>query len=191
VSDDEAVRAVLDDAAAWHRRTGQQSVAAIAAAARLLRETLERGGRVLAFGNGGSATDAQHFATELVGQYARGPGRRPLPVLALTADSAILTAVANDLGFEQVFVRQIQALGEAGDVAVAVTTSGRSANITAALAAAKARGLRTIALTGRDGGDAGRLADVHVNVPAAETPRVQEVHRTILHIWCALIEKDL
>jgi D-sedoheptulose 7-phosphate isomerase len=102
-----------------------------------------------------------------------------------------LTAVANDLGFEQVFVRQIQALGEAGDVAVAITTSGMSANVIAALAAARARGLTTIALTGRDGGEAGRLADVHVNVPAPDTPRAQEVHRTILHVWCALIEKDL
>lgn len=190
VSDADAVRAALEQSAACHRRAAAERAEVIAEAAQRLREALARGRRVLVFGNGGSATDAQHFATELVGQYLRG-GRRALPVVALTADAAVLTAVANDLGFEQVFVRQIQALGEAGDVAVAITTSGMSANVIAALAAARARGLTTIALTGRDGGEAGRLADVHVNVPAPDTPRAQEVHRTILHVWCALIEKDL
>jgi phosphoheptose isomerase len=191
VSDADTARATLEQSAEWHRTAAAERAEVIAEAARRLREALERGRRVLVFGNGGSATDAQHFATELVGQYGRGPGRRALPVIALTADSALVTAVANDLGFEQVFVRQIQALGEPGDVAVAITTSGMSANVTAALAAARARGLSTIVLTGRDGGEAGRLADVHVNVPAPDTPRVQEVHRTILHVWCALIERDL
>jgi len=191
VSDADTVRAALGQSAEWHRTVAAQRADAIAEAASRLREALARGRRVLVFGNGGSATDAQHFATELVGQYGRGPGRRALPAIALTADSAIVTAVANDLGFEQVFVRQLQALGEAGDVAVAITTSGMSANVVAALGAARARGLTTIALTGRDGGEAGRLADVHVNVPAAETPRVQEVHRTILHVWCELIEQEL
>jgi D-sedoheptulose 7-phosphate isomerase len=114
-----------------------------------------------------------------------------LPVVALTADSAVVTSLANDLGYEQVFVRQIQALGAAGDIAIGITTSGMSANVTAALAMARSRGLATIALTGRDGGEAGLLADVHVNVSGSETPRIQEVHRTILHIWCGLIEKDM
>ena len=191
VSDPAEVRATLEQAAEWHRRAAAERAPAIAEAAGLLRSALEQGHRVLVFGNGGSATDAQHFATELVGQYCRGPGRRALPVIALTADTAIVTSIANDLGYEQVFARQIQALGEKGDVAVGITTSGMSANVTAALAMARSRGLATVALTGRDGGEAGRLADVHVNVPADETPRAQEVHRTILHIWCALIEKDL
>jgi D-sedoheptulose 7-phosphate isomerase len=191
VSEVEIARAALEEAAAWHRRAADESAAPIAQAARLLRETLERGGRVLAFGNGGSATDAQHFAAELVGQFGRGPARRALPVIALTADAAIVTSLANDLGYEQVFARQIQGLGQRGDVALGITTSGMSANVIAALAMARSQGLATIALTGRDGGEAGRLADVHVNVAAAETARAQEVHRTILHIWCALIEKDL
>ena len=157
----------------------------------MLREALDRGSRVLVFGNGGSATDAQHFAAELVGQFGRGPARRALPVMALPADTAVVTSLANDLGFEQVFTRQIQALGQRGDVAVGITTSGLSANVTAALAMARSRGLTTIALTGNDGGEAGRLADVHVNVATPDTARAQEVHRTILHVWCALIEKDM
>jgi D-sedoheptulose 7-phosphate isomerase len=191
VSDTEDVRASLEQAAEYHRAAASERTPAIAEAARLIRDALERGRRVLVFGNGGSATDAQHFAAELVGQYGRGPARRALPVLALTADSAVVTSLANDLGYEQVFARQIQALGAAGDVAIGITTSGMSANVTAALAMARSRGLVTVALTGRDGGEAGRLADVHVNVPGGDTPRIQEVHRTILHIWCALIEKDM
>ena len=191
MSDSDAVRASLEQAAEYHRVAAAERATAIAEAARLIRDALERGRRVLVFGNGGSATDAQHFASELVGQYLRGPARRALAVVALTADSAVVTSLANDLGYEQVFVRQIQALGAAGDIAIGITTSGMSANVTAALAMARSRGLATIALTGRDGGEAGRLADVHVNVSGSETPRIQEVHRTILHIWCGLIEKDM
>jgi D-inositol-3-phosphate glycosyltransferase len=191
VSDAEAARATLELAAEWHRRVAAESGPAIVEAARVLREALERGGRVLVFGNGGSAGDAQHFAAELVGQYGRGPARRALPVIALPADTAVVTSLANDLGYEQVFARQVQAFGQRGDVAVGITTSGMSANVTAALAMARSRGLATIALTGSDGGESGRLADVHVNVPAAEAARAQEVHRTILHIWCGLIEKDM
>jgi D-sedoheptulose 7-phosphate isomerase len=109
----------------------------------------------------------------------------------LTTDGGILTAVANDYGFEAVFARQIEALGRPGDVAVAITTSGRSPNVLRALAAARARKMTSIALTGRDGGEAGTLADVHLNVPAGSTARVQEVHRTILHVICELVEKGL
>jgi D-sedoheptulose 7-phosphate isomerase len=190
VSESDAVREALEQAAEWHRRAAAERAPAIVDAAHLMRGALAGGRRLLVFGNGGSATDAQHFAAELVGQFGRGPARRALPVIALTADSAVVTSLANDLGYEQVFARQIQALGAPGDVAIAITTSGMSANVTAALAMARSRGLSTVALTGRDGGEAGRLADVHVNVPAADTARVQEVHRTILHVWCALIEKD-
>jgi phosphoheptose isomerase len=115
--------------------------------------------------------------------------RPALPAIALIADSAVLTAAGNDLGFERVFARQVEALGRAGDVALGITTSGGSQNVIRAFEAAAARGLVTIALTGRDGGDAGRRAAFHVNVPEDRTAVVQEVHRTILHVWCELIEE--
>jgi D-sedoheptulose 7-phosphate isomerase len=147
---------------------------------------LRHGGKVLAFGNGGSASDAQHFAAELVGRYLRE--RRALPALALTVDTSVLTAVGNDYGFERVFARQIEALGAAGDVAIGISTSGQSRNVLAAFAAARERGLTVVALTGGDGGPIGGKADIHVNVPDQATPRVQEVHRTLLHVICELVE---
>jgi D-sedoheptulose 7-phosphate isomerase len=144
---------------------------------------------VLVFGNGGSAADAQHLAAELVGRFRRE--RRGFAAVALTADPSVLTSIANDYGYDRVFARQIEALGQPGDVAVAITTSGRSPNVVRALAEARARSLTTIALTGRDGGEAGRVAHVHVNVPSDSTPRVQELHRTLLHVICDLVEGDL
>jgi len=158
-------------------------------AADVMGAAFRNGGQVLAFGNGGSATDAQHLAGELVGRFLKE--RRALAAVALTADTAILTCLGNDYGFDTVFSRQVEALGRRGDVAFGITTSGASKNVTRALVAAKERGLTTIALTGKDGGETGRVADVHLNVPSASTPRVQEVHRTILHVLCELIERDL
>jgi D-sedoheptulose 7-phosphate isomerase len=150
---------------------------------------LGNGAKVLIFGNGGSAADAQHFACELVGRFLRD--RRALAAIALTVDSSAVTAIANDFGFERVFVRQIEALGRPGDVAVGISTSGSSANVLAGLQCAKSRGLKTVALTGRNGGPIGAAADVHVNVPHELTPRVQEVHRTLIHAVCDLIEQTL
>jgi len=144
---------------------------------------------VLAFGNGGSATDAQHLTAELVVRFART--RRAVAAIALTADSAVLTAAANDFGVAAMFARQVEALGRPGDVAVAMTTSGQSANVIEALKVARAKGMSTIALTGRDGGEAGTLADVHVNVPSEVTARIQEVHRTWIHAVCEWVEEDL
>jgi phosphoheptose isomerase len=141
------------------------------------------------FGNGGSAADAQHFAAELVGRFEEE--RQGLAAIALTSNSSIVTAVANDYGYETVFARQIEALGRDGDVAFGISTSGRSRNIEAALAAAKARGLVTIALTGRDGGRLGSDSDIHLNVPESSAARVQEVHRTIIHAICSLVERGL
>ena len=114
-----------------------------------------------------------------------------MPAIALTVDTSILTAIANDYSYKQVFVRQIEALGRRGDVALGISTSGESPNVIAALQAAKAQGLKTIALTGRDGGGVGRAADIHVNVPDQNTARVQEVHRTLLHVICELVEETL
>ncbi len=154
-----------------------------------IAEAFGSGQALLAFGNGGSAADAQHFVAELVGRYQRE--RRAAPALALTADTSVLTAVANDYGFENVFVRQIEAFGAPGDIAFGITTSGNSPSVVAGLKAASARGMITVALTGRDGGEAGQLADIHVNVPHAMTARVQEVHITLLHVICELVEAGL
>jgi D-sedoheptulose 7-phosphate isomerase len=173
-------------AMAHERAAAGAVVAAIEAAGAAMRKALADGKSILVFGNGGSAGDAQHFVTELVVRYERDRPARS--AIALTADTSVLTATGNDLGFEQAFARQVDALGRAGDVALAITTSGASPNVLRALEAAAARGLVTIALTGRDGGDAGRLARFHVNVPEGRTALAQEVHRTILHIWCELID---
>jgi D-sedoheptulose 7-phosphate isomerase len=189
VTDAELLRRTFDETVALHQRVVAQSADAILRAATVIRQALADGHKVLAFGNGGSATDAQHLAGELVGQFGRHVDRRGLPVLALAADMAVITAVANDFGYEAVFARQIEAFGDRGDVAVAITTSGASANVNEGLRWALDRSLTTIALTGGDGGESGRLADVHINVPDANSQRVQEVHRTILHVICELVER--
>jgi phosphoheptose isomerase len=162
------------------------AVDAIARAGEVITGALRAGGQVLVFGNGGSAADAQHFAAELVGRFEAA--RRGWPAVALTTDASVVSALANDFGFDAVFARQIAALGRAGDVAVGISTSGASPNVVKGLEAARARGLRTIALTGNDGGAAGRLAEVHVNVPATVTARVQEAHTTVLHLLCAMVD---
>ena len=164
-------------------------VSAILAAGEAMMAALAAGRSILVFGNGGSAADAQHFAAELVVRYERE--RRGYSAIALTTDSSILTAAANDAGYERVFARQIEALGHPGDVALAISTSGMSPNVVRWLEAARAGGLVTIALTGRDGGQAGKLAAIHVNVPEARTALAQEVHTTILHVWCELIDEGV
>jgi phosphoheptose isomerase len=181
--------ATLSEAIALHERVRTAGLETAVAAADAIVASLQRGGKVLVFGNGGSAADAAHAAAELVGRFRRE--RRGFAAIALTADASVLTSIANDYGFDRVFARQIEALGQPGDIAFAITTSGESANAVRALEAARARQLTTIALTGRDGGPAGRLADVHVNVPSESTPRIQEVHRTLLHIICDLVETSL
>ncbi len=181
------VTRTLDDAIALHQRVRGLDLTAVTTAASMLLNAVRSGHKILAFGNGGSAADAQHFVTELVGRFQKE--RRGFAAVALTADTALLTSVANDYGFERVFARQIDALGAPDDVACAISTSGRSRNIMAAVEAARARGLRTIALTGRDGGDVGRMVDVHINVPDAVTARVQEVHCTLIHALCEIIEE--
>ena len=183
------IAARLRASADLHERLADsQTVATIEAAGEAMKRALAAGHSILVFGNGGSAADAQHFAAELVVRYERErPGRS---AVALTTDTSILTAAGNDRGFEQVFARQIEALGRRGDVAVAITTSGSSPNVVRAIEAALERGLMTIALTGRDGGRSGMLASVHVNVPEARTALVQEAHRTILHVWCEVIDDE-
>jgi phosphoheptose isomerase len=180
------VSRTLDAAIETHRRVRGLDLTAVVTAAAAIVAALHAGGKLLAFGNGGSAGDAQHLVTELVGRFQKE--RAGFAAVALTADTSLLTSVANDYGFERVFARQIDALGAAGDIAFAISTSGASPNVIAALRSARARGMRTIALTGRDGGEAGRLADVHINVPDECTARVQEVHITLIHAICEIVE---
>ena len=151
--------------------------------------SLDRGNKVLLFGNGGSAADAQHIAAEWVGRFQKD--RRAIPAIALTTDTSILTAVGNDYGFDRIFARQIQALGKKGDVAIAISTSGNSPNVLLATDAAREMELVTIGLTGRDGGCLGARVKYHLNVPHALSARIQEVHIMAGHILCELVEENL
>lgn len=161
----------------------------LARAALLLIDAVRAGRKILLFGNGGSAADAQHLAAELVNRYQME--RPAIAAIALSTDTSILTSISNDTTFEDVFSRQIEALGREGDVAIAITTSGRSANIIRAVRTARERGLQTIGLLGKDGGVVKDLVDVPIIVPSPSTARIQEVHITIGHIWCDLIEQSL
>ena len=166
--------------------------APIARAAGLMAEALRAGGKILACGNGGSAADAQHFAAELVNRFEAE--RPPLAALALTTDSSALTSIANDYGYEQVFAKQLRALGRRGDVLLAISTSGKSASVLQAVRAAREMGVRVVALTGNAGGMIGPLLgtdDVHVCVPHQGTARVQEVHLLALHCLCDGVDFEL
>src|SRR6266513_563705 len=158
-------------------------------AAALITECLGSGGKLLLFGNGGSAADAQHLAAEFVGRFQIE--RHPLPAIALTTDSSILTAVGNDYGFDQIFTRQVQALGRPGDVAIAISTSGNSPNIIEAVKAARKGYLKTIGLSGKDGGLLAAEADVVITIASTSTARIQECHITIGHLLCELMEEAL
>ncbi len=176
-----------------HGRVAGATLAAVGAPfARLVAvsaQAVRGGGKLLFFGNGGSAADAQHLATELTVRFISD--RAPIAALALTTDTSALTAIGNDFGFERLFARQIEALGRPGDVAIAITTSGRSANVTLALHTARDAGLVAAALAGRDGGDLVGLADPLLVVPSQETQRIQEMHITIGHAFCAALERQL
>lgn len=152
-------------------------------------EALRSGHKVLAFGNGGSAADAQHFSSELVNRYV---SERPaLPAIALTTDSSTLTSVANDTDYRFVFSRQVEALGTAGDVALAISTSGNSKNVLEAVEVCRNRSIRTVGLTGRDGGKLRSRVGICLNVEHLETARIQEVHAMIVHLLCQMIEEEL
>ena len=158
----------------------------IEAAGLLIWKTLEAGNKILLCGNGGSAADAQHIAAELVGRYEAQ--RRSFPAVALTTDTSALTALSNDFGFEEVFARQVDALGSSGDLLIAISTSGKSPNVINAADKARALGLKTIALTGCSGEPLASHCDVAVVVPSNRTARVQEGHITIGHIWCEMVD---
>lgn len=185
------IRRQLAESAEVKRRTGEECAAAIAAAATLVIEALRGGHKVLFCGNGGSAADCQHLAAEFVSALHHERPRRALGAIALTTDTSFLTANANDFGFEQVFARQVEALGQPGDVLVGITTSGNSANVLHALAQAGSQGLRTVVLTGRTGGKTAGTADVIIKVPSDATQQIQESHIAIGHVLCELAEQAL
>lgn len=152
----------------------------------LISKQLKKGNKLIIFGNGGSAADAQHMAAEFVGRYLID--RQSLPAIAMTTDSSILTSVGNDYSFDKVFSRQCESIVQKGDVVIAISTSGRSQNVINGIKESKKRGAVIIGLTGK-GGNLGKLCDVLLDVPATQTPRIQEAHRTIIHIICELVEQ--
>ncbi|MGE0702782.1 MAG: SIS domain-containing protein [Vicinamibacterales bacterium] len=181
--------AAFADTVALHQAFATGGLEPVIEAARAIAASFRQGGKLLIFGNGGSASDAQHVAAEFIGRFLRE--RRALPAVALTTDTSILTAIGNDYSFDRIFVRQIEALGQPGDVALGISTSGKSPNVVSALDVARERGLTTIGVTGQDGGPVGRAVAIHINVPSSSTPRVQEVHRTLLHVICDLAEQAM
>ena len=179
----------LRDLAGTAERTAEALATDIARAANLVRETIAAGGTLFFCGNGGSAADAQHMATEYVVRYQRT--RRPLRAIALTTDTSLLTAASNDLGFEEVFARQVEALARRGDLLIVHTTSGNSPNIIRAVEMACSLGARVIALTAGDGGRVRSLADLAIVVPTSRTDRAQELHLCIEHTICELVEDEV
>jgi D-sedoheptulose 7-phosphate isomerase len=173
----QAVRASLTELEATAEAVGQ-----------VLVQTLQQGGKTVAFGNGGSAAQASHFVSELVGRYSRP--RRPLPALALVADAAAVTCIGNDFGYGALFERQVEALAAAGDLVVGLTTSGKSENVVRGLTAGRRRGARTVAMTGQ-AGLMGTEADYVVRVPSTVTATIQEVHLMLLHAWCAMVDEAM
>lgn len=188
----EHLRAHFDEGVELRKRMAQTLPAEIARAGEALANALKAGRKALACGNGGSAADSQHFAAELVGRFER---ERPgLPGIALTVDSSALTAIANDYDYDRVFSKQVEALGNTGDVLLAISTSGNSKNCIEAIRSAQARGMVVIALTGRDGGAMGRMTranDFHLNVSHPRTMRVQEVHLLVIHCLCEVVDNIL
>ena len=188
----ERIRQHFAQSIATQQAAQQVLMAPVAAAITLMSATLQGGGRILTCGNGGSAGDAQHFSAELLNRFER---ERPgLPAMALTTDSSTLTAIANDYSYEEIFSKQVLALGQRGDCLLAISTSGNSPNVVAAIKAAHERDMCVVALTGRDGGAMGRLLrenDVEIRVPSERTARVQEVHLLVIHCLCDGIDERL
>jgi len=183
------ISAIVAESLDVKRRFFDSHAADVQRAAGIIAATFKANGKLLVFGNGGSAADAQHIAGELVNRFLQQ--RRGLPAIALTTDGGVLTCVANDTGFENIFARQIEALGTKGDVCLAISTSGTSANVIIACRQAREQGIKVIGLLGRDGGRVGSLCDLALIVPSDDTQRIQETHNLIGHIVCELIESEL
>lgn len=183
------VQTIVNESLALKQRFFSESVEMIVRIANEVVRALKSGNKVLLFGNGGSAADAQHIAAEFVNRFLHD--RPGLPAIALTTDTSALTSIGNDLGFEYVFSRQIEALGKKSDVAIGISTSGNSPNVLHGIRRAKEMGLVTVGFTGRDGGKLGPLVDYHVHVPHPATARVQEIHIMVGHIVCQLVDEEL
>ena len=167
----------------------ETQVAKIEALAMMMISTIKIGGKILVFGNGGSASDSLHIVAELVGRFRKE--RKPIPAIALSTNISLITALGNDYGFENIFERQIEGLGKKGDMALGISTSGNSKNVIRGIKKASEMNMKTAALTGKSEGELSRIADVSVNVPSSNTPRIQEAHITIGHIVCEIVEDAL
>lgn len=185
----EDIRAELEESLKIKQRVIDEQIFVIQEILIALLKALDAGNKVILFGNGGSAADSQHIAGELVSKFRRE--RKALPAIALTTDTSILTSIANDFSFEHVFARQIEALGAPGDIALGISTSGNSPNVIHALRVARQLGLVTIGFTGEDGGELKDAVDICFQVPSNSTPRIQEMHITVAHTLCELIEIEL
>ena len=183
------ISAIVADSLEVKRRFFSDHGTDVQRAADLIADAFKANGKLLVFGNGGSAADAQHIAGELINRFLQD--RRALPAVALTTDGGVLTCIGNDAGFENVFARQIEALGTKGDVCLAISTSGTSPNVTAACEQARKQGMVVIGLLGRDGGQAAALCDLALIVPSKDTQRIQETHNLIGHVVCELVEAKL
>ena len=185
------MRSIIESEFSEHLKTAQATLEYIAApleiAANLCIDTLKNGRKILIFGNGGSAADAQHIAAELVGRYK--VERMGLPAIALTTDTSALTSIGNDYGYARVFDRQVEALANKGDMAIGISTGGSSSNVISALKLAKEMGCKTIGFSGRDGGEMNDVCNVNLVIPAEDTPRIQEMHIVIGHTICHLIDQ--
>ena len=183
------IRDVLQDSISVKERILENQIDIIQKVVFLVISCLKRDGKIFFFGNGGSAADSQHLASEFVGRFQKE--RNPLPAISLTTDTSVITSLSNDYNFEIVFARQIEALGERGDLAIGITTSGKSKNVILGLKKAKEMDLKTIALTGEGGKNLKEIADICLVIPSNKTCRIQEAHITIGHIICELVEKEL
>ncbi len=180
---------VFEESAAVKLSFVKKNLKTIVSVVDLIVEAFHEGNKVMLFGNGGSAADAQHIAAEFVNRFMIE--RPPLPALALTTDTSVITSIGNDYNYDQIFLKQIKALGKEGDIAWGISTSGNSPNVLKALKEAKKMGLKTVGLTGKDGGKMAKMVDYHLNVDSDVTARVQETHITVSHVICQLVDIKL
>lgn len=185
---EEKIKKIFKETISVQQKISENYLQTIIKIARMIIQCLKDGGKVILCGNGGSAADSQHIASEFIGRFKID--RNPLPAIALSTNTSVLTCLGNDYSYQVIFSRQVQALAKKEDVLIAISTSGRSINVIEAVKTAKNIGLKSIALTGRDGGELAKIADVSFIVPSDETPRIQESHITIAHIICELVEEQ-
>ena len=179
----------FEESAALKLSFAEKNLKTIIAVVDLIVDAFHEGNKVMIFGNGGSAADAQHIAGEFINRFLIE--RPPLPAVALSTDTSVITSIGNDYSFDQIFLKQIKALGKEGDIAWGISTSGNSPNVLKGLKAAKGIGMKTIGMTGKDGGKIGKMVDFHLNVESDMTPRVQETHITLAHVICELVDIKL